>query len=496
MEVCYIQELSYWTPQSLSVRLDVDIEFANELIQVLTTRGVLKLKSNDKIDEYDLLDSDSVDVRGKYQLVFVGLVIYKDVVLVAYPKYFGDTAPTIEQMRVVFKVIMRASGGKSQIMAATEGEMNSNDRVALTLAILDMYNEYGEYTNHTREYRTNGSGDISWERTIERHQPFLSGDAPVYLDYETIYTIRDQSDFITRLHRAVVTKCSADMRACGVSDFLAIDDIELSDETVEDLGDAATLEYKIDSEMGVQYVTWKQDLLRLLRAYVLEPNVMVPTNMAVCLGTSSFYHIWELGCKVAFGDQLNVPLDKLPIKLNGYWAKRSAETLLSIIPKPKWYAFEDGEYHHCGTASTLIPDTVAIWRGDDGGTFAIMDAKYYTPSLEGAPRRVPGVESVTKQHLYQAAYRRFVLDCGFEHVANVFLVPTSAGEITLMGKVEFPSIFEREPAPFAYGVQMWAVPAEDVWKCYLGNCQMENAKAEIAKAASAEGAKRRGFDDR
>ena len=69
MEVCYIQELSYWTPQSLSVRLDVDIEFANELIQVLTTRGVLKLKSNDKIDEYDLLDSDSVDVRGKSSLL-------------------------------------------------------------------------------------------------------------------------------------------------------------------------------------------------------------------------------------------------------------------------------------------------------------------------------------------------------------------------------------------------------------------------------------------
>lgn len=496
MRVGYIQELSYWTAQGLGRYLNIDPEFASELVQVLATRGVLKLKNSNETNEYDLLDVGSSDVRGKYQFVFVGLAIYKDVVLVVYPKYFGDTVPTIGQMRVVFKVIMRASGGKSQIMAATEDGMNSNDRLALTLAILDMYNEYGEYANHTREYCTNGSGDISWERTIERHQPFLSGDAPVYLDYETIYTTRDQSDFITRLHRAVVTKCSADMRACGVSDFLAIDDIELSDETVEDLGDAATLEYKIDSEMGVQYVTWKQDLLRLLRAYVLEPNVMVPTNMAVCLGTSSFYHIWELGCKVAFGDQLNVPLDKLPIKLNGYWAKRSAETLLSIIPKPKWYAFEDGEYDHCGTASTLIPDTVAIWRGDDGGTFAIMDAKYYTPSLEGAPRRVPGVESVTKQHLYQAAYRRFVLDCGFEHVANVFLVPTSAGEITLMGKVEFPSIFEREPAPFAYGVQMWAVPAEDVWKCYLGNCQMENAKAEIAKAASAEGAKRRGFDDR
>lgn len=110
MEVCYLQELSYWTAQSLSVRLDVDIEFANELIRVLAARGILKLKSNDEIDEYDLLGSDTVDVRGKYQLVFVGLAIYKDVVLVVYPKYFGDSAPTIGQMRVVFKVIMRCIG--------------------------------------------------------------------------------------------------------------------------------------------------------------------------------------------------------------------------------------------------------------------------------------------------------------------------------------------------------------------------------------------------
>ncbi|NBJ67125.1 LlaJI family restriction endonuclease [Enterorhabdus caecimuris] len=483
MEVCYLQELSYWTAQSLGMRLGVDIEFANELIQALATRGVLKLKSNDEIDEYDLLGSDTVDVRGKYQFVFVGLAIYKDVVLVVYPKYFGNSTPTIGQMRVVFKVIMRSMGGKPQAMVAAEDEMGSNDRLALTLAILDMYGEYGEYANHTKEYRINGSGDISWERTLERHQPFLSGGAPVYLDYETAYTTRDQSDFITRLHRVVVTKCSADMRACGISDFLAIDDIELSDEAVDDLGDATTLEYKIDNELGVQYVTWKQDLLRLLRAYVLGPSVMVPTNMAVCLGTSSFYHIWELGCKAAFGDQLDVPLNKLPIKLNGYWAKRSTETLLSIIPKPRWYVFEDGERSYSGPASTLIPDTVAIWQGDVGSIFAIMDAKYYTPSLEGAPRRVPGVESVTKQHLYQAAYRKFVLDCGFERVVNVFLVPTCASETTLMGEVEFPSIFEKEPAPFAYGVQMWTVPAEDVWRCYLGNRQMEDAKDVIARAA-------------
>lgn len=39
MRVSYIQELSYWTAQGLGRYLSIDPEFANELVQVLATRG-------------------------------------------------------------------------------------------------------------------------------------------------------------------------------------------------------------------------------------------------------------------------------------------------------------------------------------------------------------------------------------------------------------------------------------------------------------------------
>ena len=82
-------------------------------------------------------------------------------------------------------------------------------------------------------------------------------------------------------------------------------------------------------------------------------------------------------------------------------------------------------------------------------------------------RGVPGVESVTKQILYQSAYRGFVLDCGFSRVANVFLVPCHGGEARRMGRVVFPGVFDSLGGPFTDGVEMWELPAEAVFECYL-----------------------------
>lgn len=91
----------------------------------------------------------------------------------------------------------------------------------------------------------------------------------------------------------------------------------------------------------------------------------------------------------------------------------------------------------CGDVNTLIPDVIGIHGDGAGGrAFCIYDAKYYTPSLRpGAAKDVPGVESVTKQVLYQSAYGDFIRDNGFSSVANVFLVPTHEAEARLMGRV-------------------------------------------------------------
>lgn len=473
-KVC-IKELSIYSVASLASELGCDLERAKLCIEVLTSRGVLKLKNSNDLNEYDL--GEDAEVKGKYQFVYVGLVLFEDLVIIVYPKYMSQ-APSIEKMRQIFSVIRKASGSLSEIAAISEEGIRSNDRLALMLTLLEMYDEYGIYSNSQREYATNGMGSIAWERTIERHDPYISNATPVYFDFETIVTYQDQSDFATRLQRSVLTIISTYLEESGLLELLALDIVELSDEDIEDFGDKSFIDYRLDQELGIQFVTWKQQLIKLLKRFVDDDEVLIQSDDVVCLGTSSFYHLWEMGCKIAFNDLLDKPLSSLGLNLNEYWKNRRQETLLSIVPRPKWYRYADDGYESCGDVATLIPDTIAFWQNEDNADiFAIIDAKYYVPDLMGNPRGVPGVESITKQHLYQAAYKRFVLDNGFTKVVNAFVVPTEDSEPALMGKVEFPDIFEREPEPFTNEVVMWALPAEAIWDCYLKNSSAEFIKA-------------------
>ena len=53
MMTVFIRERSFCTPQSLAETLGEDESFARLCIEVLTTRGVLKLKSGNELSEYD-----------------------------------------------------------------------------------------------------------------------------------------------------------------------------------------------------------------------------------------------------------------------------------------------------------------------------------------------------------------------------------------------------------------------------------------------------------
>lgn len=471
MRQVFIRELSYYSPTELSDKLKVPLESAKVLIEVLTTRGVLKLKSTNDVEEYDSCIDASPANRGKYQFVYVGIARFNDIVLVVYPKYFGAHEPTIAQMRQIFRVIRKASGSLSEIAAATEDGLRQNDKLALMLTILEMYSEYSLYSNQQKVYETNGYGDISWERTISTHDAFLNKGKPLYLDFETMKTTQDQSDFVTRFHEFAVTECSRFMNESGLAELLALDEVELTDSEIEDFGDKEYIKYRLEQELSIQFVTWKQDLIRLLLQYIEEGEVSIQSDDVMCLGITSFYHTWETACKIAFGDMLDKPLERLPITLPEKWVKKRQKTLLSIIPRPAWHVYdEEHGYTACAAKDTLIPDTVTIWGdNDDKQTFAILDAKYYTPQLSGKVAGVPGIESITKQHLYQSAYRNFVKDCAIEHVINAFVVPFNCKNIRLLGKVEFSEVLETLPAPFTNEILLWALPAEQIWNCYLEN---------------------------
>ncbi|WP_417118858.1 LlaJI family restriction endonuclease [Olsenella phocaeensis] len=473
MQTAYVRELSFHTPQSLSRLLGLDAAATMRLVERLCAHGVLKLRTSDDGEEYDA--DFEADARGKYQFVYVGLVLVDDLCLIVYPKYLpvadahdpGDGLRAA--MRQVFRVLRKSGGSYSQIAAMTEEGMRANDRLALMLALLEMYDEYGVYSNYVRTLADNGPGDINWERTINTNLPYLSGGRPIYVDYKTNESDQDAADFVMRLHRCVLTKCSEFMQESELADLLALDEVWLSDADVEDFGDADFVSYRLERERGVQYVTWKQDVIDLLLRYVGEDDTTVRADTPLCLGTSTFYHVWELACKVAFDDTLGKRLGDLGLDLAEGWDARCGETLLDIIPRPEWSAMGNvGDESGCGEVATLIPDTVLLARGADGRrVFAILDAKYYTPTLGAEVRGVPGVESVTKQFLYQAAYRGFVIDHCFDAVVNAFVAPSAGDVIEHRGRVRFPGVIADEEAPLSNVVELYALPARVVFDAYL-----------------------------
>lgn len=480
MRRVYIRERSAYTSSELADKLEPKDGGsrhwdADECVAKLLKRGVLSAGSI--ID-----DEDSSNVEyDKYQFRWVGLAVYQDLVIVVYPKYFrGKDLPTLSQMARILRVIRKAEPKGAQIGMMVDNKDRARDPLALLIALFDMYAEYGEYTNYERAIESNGTGSVSWERTIEQCQPFLDENGPIYFDLKTIETNRNDSDYVTRLHRALLTTCSRELRESGLAGLLSITPVELSDEDLDDFGDPDIIDYRLERELNVQFITWKRDLISLLRLIVMDRESGRDWNNVACLGTASYWHVWELMCKTAFGDQLGISIDRLGMRLTDAWAKRGKETLLDIIPRPQWYSTdENGNETVCGPVKTLIPDVVAVLRHDDDLCLCIYDAKYYTPALGKKVTGAPGVESITKQLLYQQAFKSFVKDQGISRVLNTFFVPTSRqGGPYHLGKVNFLGIFPHQDAPFTDNIDMWALDADALGALYLDNKQISGVTVD------------------
>lgn len=481
MRMLYIRELSFHTPNSLARILHVGIDEVVRYVRLLCAHGVLKLRTNDDEKEYDALHD--VPVCGSYQFVYVGLVLVDDFCIIVYPKYLpeidaddpGEAAQSA--MRQIFRVLRKHGGSYSDIAAMTEEGMRANDRLALMLMLLEMHDEYGLYENYIKTLADNGPGGINWERTIASNLPFMSNGRPIYVDYKTVESDQDAANFVMRLHRAVLTECSKFMQDSGLASLLALDEVWLTDTAVEDFGDADFVSYRLERERAVQFVTWKQDVIDLLLRYVSEDDSTVRQKTPLCLGTSSFYHVWEDACKVAFDDALGKRLDELGIELVEPFDAMGGTKLIDIIPRPQWTVPLDDDEEGCGDVATLVPDTVLLrhdWAGNS--VFAILDAKYYTPELGESVNGVPGVESVTKQFLYQTAYRGFVLAHGYGRVVNVFLAPSAGDAIEHTGRVRFPGVIAAEEEPFSNTVELYALPASMIFDAYLAGATLDNVE--------------------
>lgn len=476
----FIREQKRYSLHELEKILCSSSEKTISIIRKLKEYGVLKtVKSTDsQKDLSDLTDDDIViaDVENSeneylYVFTFVGVIVVAGCVLKCYPKYLPDNAHPLIELKQILRVIEKYSSKEQVIRMFNESnESSAFNQLAVMLFLLHDYFENGVYTNTEDIIENNGSGEILWEKTINETFTLISRNKPYYPDLLTRKRVTNDYDFFKRLHECILTKVSKDLKNADLSSLFEITDIDLTDEELDEFGDKEYILYRLENELNCQFNTRKQLVLKTIYAYIDLSGSLYDTDSLSLFGTNSFNLVWEKVCAEILDNQLDKTLSELklpiPVQKDDPLAKVK---LINLIEKPKW-SVADKE-----AEDTLIPDLITIC----GEQFIIFDAKYYTPIFAPgkSPKSQPGIESVTKQYLYQLAYQEFISKHGFakENVKNCFLMPTAKTAVQNMGTVSMKMFADLG----LQDIEVRYIPASDAYDYFLTGKLMDINKLKL-----------------
>ena len=346
--------------------------------------------------------------------------------------------------------------------------------LAVMLFLLQDYFEYGAYTNTQDIIEFNGSGDILLDKTINETFTLLSNNRPYYPELLTMKRVNDDFDFFKRLHECIFPRCTEELRDADLLDLFDIMGADISDEHIEDFGDKEYVLERIVKELNVQFNTRKQLLLKTLYAYIANSSVLDDLDCFSMFGTNSFNLVWEKVCAEVMDNQLQKPIGglRLPVPLTEQYCDMRHKKLIDLIDKPQWSGTApNGESFVKQAEDTLIPDLISIVNivnvvnVDGTYQFIIFDAKYYNIQLEHSKklRGQPGIESITKQYLYQLAYQPFVEAHQISTVQNCFLMPTAASEVAENGEVSLGMLQNLG----LQNIQIRLLPASIMYRHYM-----------------------------
>ena len=473
----FVREQKRYTQKDLCAILRCSEEKAIPLIRSLKEFGILKaVKASDIQREMsDLVDVDIevADVSAGedeylYVFTFVGVIVVAGRVLKCYPKYLLNAVEPKNELRQVLKVLEKYNA-KEQIvrMFNDSSESSAFNLLAVLLFLMQDYYENGVYNNTEELIESNGTGEILWDKTINETFTFLSNNRPYYTNIQTKKRVTDDYDYFKRLHECVLTKASEELQDAGLLELFEITGVDLTDEDLDDFGEKEYILYRIEKELNTQYNTRKQLLLKTIYAYIAHSGSLYDTDCLSLFGTNGFNLVWEGICADIMDNQLNVRLGALPLPIPLKPEYDRKLRLIDLIEKPLWSV--TGK-----TASdTLIPDLISIAEKK----FIIFDAKYYNAVLEPdqPPRGQPGIESVTKQYLYQLAYQKFITDHAFEGVENCFLMPTEEKNIIHKGEASMQMLADLG----LQNIKVRFLPADMAYEHYLSGRKMEISKLEL-----------------
>lgn len=480
----FFREGKHYSIYEISENLGEKTEETKRLADSLKRYGILKAVRKSAPEFEDLSDHDIVltcpsenrrDV--KYVFDFVGVIVLGHHVFKCYPKYISASEP-VSQLKKVLKVI-RKYGVREELIYSHSGEGDafSFNRLLLFLHLMEDYFINGIYTNSQEITERNAEGEILWDRTINETIALIRKGRPYYTEVLTQSMADNETYYFRRLHQCILSKCSAELQELGILDLFDMEEIRLTESDIEDFGDRDYILYRLQQEMEIQFITWKQNLLKALYAYIENGRSDKNDESFGVYGTNSFHLVWEKVCAANFGNMLNEKIENLPMGVSERYRKRKSDTLLSIIERPIWHGTDPEIYD--GKVRTLKPDTVRIYPYNEKGDycFGIFDAKYYCIEfIRGKSgwkvARQPGVGDVTKQYLYQMAFDDFITSQGYRQVRNVFLIPREEAA-PAYGYVEM-GMLHTVGSKQLENILLTGLCAEKMYDYYLADRQLEN----------------------
>lgn len=433
----FLREQKRYSQKELLEIFDCSEEQLDLIISKLKEFGILKIvrKSSPQLNMSDLVDECveiiPVEAIGKdyyYVFLFVGILIVASRIIKCYPKYLCNVDNPIKELQVVCKVIEKYSSKEQIIYILNDYTGNSSfNLLAVLLFLMHDYFENGIYNNSKNIFETNGSGEVFWDKTINETFSILSNNRPYYIEIQTKKRVNNDFDYFKRLHECILTLISKELMEADLLSLFELTPIELTDECLTEFGDREYILYRLENELNIQFNTRKQLVLKGIYSYIKHGGQLDYRDGFSFFGTNSFNLVWECVCSEILNNQLNMTLGqlRLPITLNKEYNLQTK--LINLIEKPFWSIINEE------AKDTFTPDLITICNNQ----FYIFDAKYYTPNFKPGelPKGQPGIESISKQYLYQLAYKKFIDAHGFEGVKNCFLLPTEEDTIIDLGEV-------------------------------------------------------------
>lgn len=452
MKVNKLQELQSYSISEFQSIFDLSEDETREVLKTLAYKNIVRKMSKNlsTVELEELNNGESFEQLNKefegdnYKFKFVGIITVKDVCLIIYPKYISEFDENFDKDNKIIKQlieVMRKYESKEQKQFLSNNEKNKNyNLLALAIDLYDDYHINGLYSNEKTIIEENGEGEILWDKTINEKDAYFINDVPFYLDFFSVNKETNEEDFFRRLHRCIITESYSKIEE--IFDILDYEPINISDDEIDYFGDKEYLITRLNQEMSRQFIDKKQKQLNMMKNYFLETENSNEDEEIKFIGTTSFNLVWEKVCAIVLGNSLDKKLEDLGLDTIDNIGNI---TLKEVISKPEWKVSNSDIKHQ--SAKTLIPDLIVYSKEDR--SISIYDAKYYNIILtEKLLKNYPGVEDISKQYLYELAYRDLIKRNNLKIKENAFIMPTDKkmenqdALFEEIGEVEF-GIFEN-----------------------------------------------------